>query len=216
MNLSLIIIGAGGHAISVTNVALSCGYSVTAYVDDNKSGTTILDVPVISTEFCYSLYTHHNYFVAIGKNDTRERVVNKLKMVMPNAQFPSLIHQSSVIGISSKVGEGTVVMPKANVGPNSSVGAFCIINTSSSIDHDCYVKGFASLAPGVITGGNVKIGLRSAISIGTTIKHGVSIGDDTVVGASSYVNKNIEDKVVAYGTPCKTVRSRKAGDGYLS
>ena len=215
MTLRLIIIGAGGHAISVTNVALSCGYSVIAYVDDNKKGKSIFDIPILSTEVCYNSYKNHNYFVAIGSNAVREKIVNELKMTLPNAKFPSLIHQSSVIGVGSKLDEGTVVMPQVNIGPNSNVGSFCIINTSSSIDHESCVKDFASLSPGVITGGNVNIGFKAAISIGTTIKQGISIGDNTIIGASSYVNKNIEEHVVAYGIPCRTVRSRKDDDDNL-
>ena len=42
------------------------------------------------------------------------------------------------------------------------------------------------------------------------------IGDDVVIGANSYVNKGVEDGVVAYGSPCKFVRSRKKGDSYLA
>ena len=34
MSKAIIIVGAGRHAISVTNVALSCGMSVVAFVDD--------------------------------------------------------------------------------------------------------------------------------------------------------------------------------------
>jgi len=75
---------------------------------------------------------------------------------------------------------------------------------------------FSSIAPRVVTGGNVKIGLSSAISISATVKHEVVIGDDVVIGANSYVNKNVESNVVAYGSPCKFVRSRNKGDSYLA
>ena len=173
-------------------------------------------MPVISLEVCYSLYKEHNYFVAIGDNITREKIINTLKLDLPNTKFPCLIHRSSVIGISTKIGNGTIIMPNVNIGPNSNIGIFCIINSSSSVDHDCNIKDFASLAPGVITGGGVNIGFRTAISIGTTIKHKISVGDDTVIGAKSYVNKNIEKKIVAYGIPCKKVRTRKIGENYLS
>ena len=56
----IVLIGSGGHAISVTNVAQSCGYNVISYVDDTKSGEMLLDIPVISTEQCYSLFPKHN------------------------------------------------------------------------------------------------------------------------------------------------------------
>jgi len=215
MSTEIIIVGSGGHAISVTNVAISCGYSVIAYVDDIKCGNLLLDIPIISFEMCKKKYSEKKFFIAIGDNSKRKIVHEKFKYILPNASFPSLIHSSSTIGISSIIGDGSIVMPLSNIGPNSAVGKFCIINTNASIDHDCNMKDYSSLAPGVVTGGNVEIGFFSAISIGSTVKHSVHISDEVVIGAGSYVNKDIEGNVVAYGTPCKIVRSRKHGDSYL-
>ena len=216
MNTSIIIIGAEGHAVSIANVADGSGMSVIAFVDDSKAGTKLLGIPIITSQQCIDEHPTANLTIAIGDNFVRERVSNEYKAVMPNAKFSSLIHNSAVVGINTEVGEGTVVMPQVNVGPNCKVGNFCILNTSSSIDHDCEMNAFSSIAPGVVTGGNVKIGVRSALSIGVTVKHGVLIGDDVVIGANSYVKKKVESNVVVYGSPCKFVRKRMKGDLYLS
>tara|TARA_A100001011_G_scaffold379527_1_gene445656 strand:- start:27 stop:677 length:651 start_codon:yes stop_codon:yes gene_type:complete len=213
---SIIIVGAGGHALSVANVALGNGMSVTAYVDDNKAGCELLGIQVITKQQCFKVHERANFAIAIGDNSIRERISHEYMSALPCAKFPSLIHHSAVIGINSKVGEGTVVMPQVNVGPNSTVDSFCIMNTLSSIDHDCEMKSYSSIAPGVVTGGNVRIGLRSAVSIGATIKHKIEIGDDAVIGANSYVNKTVDNNVFAYGNPCKFVRERVKGDAYLS
>lgn len=216
MTSGIVLIGAGGHAVSITNVALSCGYDVISYVDDNKAGTQLLGIPVITSEKCLHLYSSHNLCIAVGDNAVRERVYKEYKSKFASARFPSLIHKSSVVGVGTHIDEGTVVMPLSNIGPNSQVGKCCIVNTNSSIDHDCNFDDFSSIAPGVVSGGTVSVGKRTAISIGAIIKHGVSIGDDVVIGANSYVNKNIGDSVVAYGSPCRKVRDRKVGDSYLS
>lgn len=215
MKPSIIIIGTGGHAVSIANVAHGSGMNVIAFVDDNKVGTNLLNIPVISSQQCINEHPTANLGVAIGDNAVRERVSNEYKTIMPNARFPALIHSSAVVGINTEVGEGTVVMPQVNIGPNCKVGEFCILNTSSSIDHDCEMDAFSSVAPRVVTGGNVKIGLGSAVSIGSTIKHGIIIGDDVVIGANSYVNKKVESSVLAYGSPFKFVRNRTKGDSYL-
>ena len=106
-------------------------------------------------------------------------------------------------------------MPKAVVGPNSKVGKFCLINTQASIDHDCLMLDYSSLAPAAVTGGTVKIGLRSAISIGAIIKHGLKIGGDCVIGAKSYLNKDLPNNQVYYEMPPKQTRARNSGDAYL-
>lgn len=216
MGTAIIIVGVGGHAISVTSVALACGMSVIAYVDDSKAGSEVSGIPVISKQKCIDTYKTANLAIAIGDNSVRERAYNEYKSELPNCKFPSLIHQSAVIGINSEVGDGAVIMPQTNVGPYSKVGEFCILNTSSSIDHECDMHAFSSIGPRVVTGGNVKIGVRSAVSIGATVKHGIVIGDDVVIGANSYVNKAFDSNQLAYGTPCKFVRNRTKGDSYLS
>ena len=41
MNTSIVIIGAGGHAVSIANVAHGSRMDVVAFVDDNKVGTNL-------------------------------------------------------------------------------------------------------------------------------------------------------------------------------
>jgi sugar O-acyltransferase (sialic acid O-acetyltransferase NeuD family) len=212
---SVVIIGAGGHAVSVSNVASSCGMRVAAYVDDSKSGTKVLGIPVITKQLCIDTHFDKNFVIAIGDNSARELIYKEFKSELPNSKFPALIHQSAVVGINSRIGNGAIIMPQANVGPNSIIGEFCIVNTSASIDHDCEMQSFSSLAPRAVTGGGVNIGVRTAVSIGAIIKHGISIGDDVVIGANSYVDKAIGNNIVAYGSPCKVVRTRIKGDSYL-
>ena len=106
-------------------------------------------------------------------------------------------------------------MAGVSINQCSSIGKFCILNTNCSFDHDSVLADFASLAPGVTTGGNCRIDPYSAISIGTVLLHGIHIGQHTVIGAGSLVTKSIESFVVAYGTPAKVIRPRKPGDKYL-
>lgn len=210
----LVILGAGGHAVSVANVASSAGYTIKCFVDKNQKGSSLIGIGIIDIAELDDV-SRYAFAIAIGDNAVRERISNELKSRYERIYFPALVHSSAEISILATVGEGTVVMPKAVVGPNSSVGKFCILNTQSSIDHDCTMQDFSSLAPGSITGGKVSLGMRSAISIGAIVKHAVAIGNDCVLGANSYLNKNLADNVVAYGTPAKVIRSRKAGDEYL-
>jgi len=157
----------------------------------------------------------HVYAIAIGDNSVRERVYIDMATKHPNLFFPALVHASATVCLFAHVGEGTVVMPQAVIGPCTRVDRFCLVNTRASIDHDSEMKAFSSLAPAAVTGGRVSIGKRTAISLGASIHHGVQIGDDCVVGANSYVNKHLPDGQVAYGTPARPVRGRRAGDAYL-
>jgi acetyltransferase-like isoleucine patch superfamily enzyme len=106
-------------------------------------------------------------------------------------------------------------MAGAVVNPNSSIGEHCIVNTASSIDHDSIIERFSSLAPGVTTGGNVRLKEFSVLSLRAAVIHGCTIGAHTVIGAGATVLRNIPDFCVAYGTPARVVRARKMGEKYL-
>mgnify|MGYP001793939432 CR=1 FL=1 len=53
---------------------------------------------------------------------------------------------------------------------------------------------------------SVKIGNNVWIGGGAIICPGVTIGDNTTIGAGSVVVKDIPDRVVAVGNPCKVIR----------
>ena len=52
----------------------------------------------------------------------------------------------------------------------------------------------------------IHIGRNCWLGAGVIVLPGVSIGDNSVIGAGSVVTKDIPANVVAYGNPCKVVR----------
>ena len=58
----------------------------------------------------------------------------------------------------------------------------------------------------------VKIGNNVWICTGSIVCPGVTIGDNTVIGAGSVVTKNIPSNVLAYGVPCRVVRKLNDSD----
>jgi acetyltransferase-like isoleucine patch superfamily enzyme len=106
-------------------------------------------------------------------------------------------------------------MAGACINPRCSIGRHCIVNTLAGLDHDSRMDDFSSLAPGTAVGGNCHIGTCSAIGIGAAVSHDLKIGDHSLVGAGSTVLKDVAELTVAFGSPARTVRSRRAGEPYL-
>ena len=52
----------------------------------------------------------------------------------------------------------------------------------------------------------IHIGKNCWLGTGVIVLPGVSIGDNSVIGAGSVVTKDLPSNVVAYGNPCKVVR----------
>ena len=211
----LLVVGAGGHGISVSDIATASGYRVLGFVDDTGSGIPLMDLS--ATDFDLAAYAIGGGLlaIAIGDNSSRERVWNE---AFPHAsvdQFPTLVHPSASISSRAQLGPGCVIHPGVVIGPLATIGAFCILNSSSVLEHECTIGDFASLAPGAIVGGRSRIGARSAVGLGAVIKHGVSVGGDTVVGANSYVHFDLDDRVVAFGSPARVMRAREPREPYL-
>ena len=60
------------------------------------------------------------------------------------------------------------------------------------------------------------IGSRSALLISAEVKHGITLGNDTVVGENSYISDNAVDQKVSYGTPATVVKKRGHQEEYLA
>ena len=207
----LFILGAGGHGAVVADIALRAGLNPSGFVDAFKAGGRLLDLPIHAS---LEGLDAEALVLALGDNYKRQQLLESLRD-QGSFLFPTLIHPSAVVAGSVTIGPGSMIMAGAIIGPNTRVGEFCIVNHRASLDHDSRLADFASLAPGAITGGGVKIGQRSAVSLAAAVKHGVKIGKDTVLGANSYLNKDLGDELIAYGSPAKQIRSRSPGEPYL-
>ena len=52
----------------------------------------------------------------------------------------------------------------------------------------------------------IRIGRNCWLGAGVIVVPGVTVGDDTVIGAGSVVTKDIPANVVAVGNPCRVLR----------
>jgi len=220
--IRLVVVGGGGHAVVVSDAFLrteSC--ELVGFVAKRVDVSLLRGIaPVLGEEAVLAELANNGRFnavaVAIGDNHTRKLVMGRLRSELPRTvSFPAIVHPSAVIGSRALIGDGSVLLAGAVIGPGARVGECCIVNTRASLDHHGVLRDYASLAPGVTTGGDVVIGEGSAVSIGATVLHGRSIGDWSVVGAGATVIEDVPDGVVAYGTPARVVRKREPGDKYL-
>jgi galactoside O-acetyltransferase len=88
------------------------------------------------------------------------------------------------IGAKSMLAAG-VILSGVNHGMNPDAGAY---------------RDQPAQALPIDIGSNVWIGMNS------TVMPGVSIGDNSVIGAGSVVTRAIPSGVVAYGNPCRVIR----------
>ena len=105
------------------------------------------------------------------------------------------------IGVHVNIDRGTiddtVICDGAKIGPSAHIGHNSVIGENTAVV--C-----STVYGSVTTGKGVYI---SASTIATQMK----IGDDTVIGMGSVVTKPVEDGVIAYGIPARTIRKNDSG-----
>ena len=101
------------------------------------------------------------------------------------------------------------------LGYKTDIGAFSYINSKYGVILEEYVQvgSHCSIySVSTIDEKQGKVHLKKNCKIGShsTILPGVTIGENTIIGAHSLVLHDIPDNVIAYGVPAKVIRKRNA------
>jgi len=214
MNKKLLLIGGGGHCKSVIDCLLQTNqYKEIAIIDKNENiGKLISEIPIIGCDDDLSKLYENGYDFAfvtlgsIGDVSLRIKLYNLLEEI--GFEIPNIIDSSAIISKHVKMGKGVFVGKNAVINACALIGNGSIINTSSTIEHDCIIGEFTHIAPGSVLCGEVKIGENSHIGARSVIKQQVNIGKNTTIGIGSVVLHDIASSMLAYGNPCKEVKSK--------
>jgi len=201
MKDKLIIIGASGHGKVVADIAIKMNkWQSIAFLDDDEAIKASMGIEVIGkTADAFTYKDEADFFVAIGSNSTREKIQEKF--IDEGLNVVSLIHPSAVIATDVEVGIGTVVMAGVVINSSTRIGKGCIINTSSSLDHDNTIEDYVHISPGASLAGTVKVGKGSWLGIGSIVSNNVNICSGCKVGAGAAVVKDITEPGTYVGVP---------------
>lgn len=103
---------------------------------------------------------------------------------------------------------------KLKIGYKTDIGAFTYINAKNGVTIEDYVQvgSHCSIySVSTIDGKSGRIVLKENCKIGShsVIMPGVVVGKNSIVGAFTFLNRNIPDNVIAYGIPVKIVKKIK-------
>ena len=89
---------------------------------------------------------------------------------------------------------------KVTFGDNVFIAPNCVFSTAGhAIDAEQRGAGLEIALP-------IKVGNNVWIGTNVSVLPGVTIGDNTIIGAGSVVNKDIPSNVIAVGNPCRVMR----------
>ena len=94
---------------------------------------------------------------------------------------------------------GTVINSGTNIGKG------CIINTCSSVDHDCLIGDFVHVSVGSHICGTVCIEAETWIGAGAIVSNNINIFRDCIIGAGAVVIDDINESGTYVGVPAKEI-----------
>jgi acetyltransferase-like isoleucine patch superfamily enzyme len=115
-----------------------------------------------------------------------------------HSKYYFLVHHKDklVIGKNTDIGAFTYInaLHGVEIGDDVQIGSHCSLYSVSTIDNKK---------------GKIVIKENAKLSSHSTVMPGVTIGKNSVIGAHSFVNKDIPNNTLAYGIPVKIIRKIK-------
>jgi sugar O-acyltransferase (sialic acid O-acetyltransferase NeuD family) len=204
----MVIIGTGGHACCMLEVARLAGFKVIGFIDRTHSGgETIQGLPLLGGDDMLlneSFLSEHQFGIGVGNPIARRRYGELL--LQQSAICPPIINPSSYVSPHANLGAGVLLMGMNAVNHGAQINDFVALDWQVTIGHGACLGRALFAGPGSRVAGDVVCGVESYLGLGCQVIEKVNIGKNTMIGAGSTVTRDIPDHVVAVGSPAKVSR----------
>jgi sugar O-acyltransferase (sialic acid O-acetyltransferase NeuD family) len=196
------VIGSGGHAKVIVASLLNSGFKVENIFDEDlsKNGQELLNIKILAP---ISNLINASYVIGIGDNKSREKICLRYKQI----NWGTVIDTNSTISKEVIISEGTVILTGSIVQIGTKIGRHCVLNTKSSVDHDCIIHDFVHISPGATLCGNVEVNIGTHIGAGAIILPNIKIGKWCKIGAGAVIINNVADYAVVVGNPGRIIKN---------
>ena len=206
----LIIIGAGGmgrctYCIAEQSVGFDEEFQIKGFLDDNIHALDGFEgyKPVLSTIADYKIEKDDVFICSIGEVQTKIEICEGIKE--KGGILYTLIHKTSIIGKNAKIGQGSIIDEGVHIDPDVTIGTDCLIQAQAIIGHDSIIGNYVRVDTQCSLVGGTVVKDRATIYTHSMISHNVTVGEDAVVGACSFVIRNVKPGVSVFGAPAKPI-----------
>jgi sugar O-acyltransferase (sialic acid O-acetyltransferase NeuD family) len=142
--------------------------------------------------------------IGIGSPSLRRKVTDELRKLIPDVEFPPLIHPSVIVDRStSRIGEGVVL----SAGVLGTVGLdlqpFVLVGLGCKLGHEARIGRWSALNPRATISGGVQIGEAVLVGSNALVLQYLSVGEGAVIGAGAVVTKDVAADTTVVGVPAR-------------
>jgi sugar O-acyltransferase (sialic acid O-acetyltransferase NeuD family) len=199
--MTVVLVGAGGHAKGVAEALSLAGHPVGVYVDPKR--VEWLDADHRTDD---GAVAPSDGAVALGLGGvTPESLERRLALLdrylARGFAAPPVVHPTAVVSASAKLAAGAIVLARAVVQPGADIGRGALVNTGAIVEHDSVVGEGSHVAPGAIVLGGVAIGACCMIGAGAVVLPGADVPAMVTVAAATRYGSG--------GAPTQTIRAAR-------
>lgn len=191
---NIILVGGGGHCVSVIDVIEQKGkYNIKGIIDIKENiGKNVLGYKIIGSDNDLQdlFLSCPNAIVSVGQiksSALRIHLFQKLKTI--GYHLPIVISPLAYVSKYALIGEGSIIMHQALVNAGAKIGKNCIVNTKANIEHGVVINDFCHISTGAIVNGDCVIGRGTFIGSNATISNGVTIPPNSIISAGEFVKR---------------------------
>ena len=188
---NIILIGAGGHCVSVIDVIeQEDKYNILGVLDSKKNEDNVLGYPVLGgDELIPNLVNNNNYFlITVGQIKSysiRQNIAKNLKI--NKAKLAIVVSPLAYVSKHASIQDGSIIMNGAIVNAKSKIGKHCIINTKSNIEHGALIGSFCHISTCAVVNGDSVIGKGTFIGSNATVSNGTTIEENSIISAGKFI-----------------------------
>lgn len=206
----IVIIGGGGHAkVLICVIKKSSLFEVAGYVDIYDQGT-ILGIKYLGNDHKLKKFFSQGIFnaaIGVGQvNVTQKRneIVNKIKNV--GFTFPVIISKDAIVNENVIIEEGAQIFDGVVINSGSRIGKFSIINTKSTVEHDCKIGNFCHIATGAVLSGGVGVGDFSMVGSNSVVVQYKKIITNCMIGSGAVIINDLTEEGIYAGNPARKIK----------
>lgn len=130
-----------------------------------------------------------------------------MDLEIPRSRFISLIHPTAVVPFGyCYMGNGVVMAPLSQLGPDVHIEDNCILYANSYIGHGTTLERYVVVANNASIGARVVVERGAHIGSNSSIREGVRIGEFSLIGIGSVVLEDIPPRTIVAGVPARKLR----------